>query len=40
MEAAGDPLAAARGIANGLCISLFVWAVALFLTGPMNFHAF
>jgi hypothetical protein len=40
MELAKDPLAAARGIANGLCISLFIWAVGLFLAGPMSLHAF
>jgi hypothetical protein len=36
MEAAEDPLATARGIGNGLCISFFLWAMALLLTGPVN----
>lgn len=29
MELIEDPLAVPRGIANGLCVSMFIWAMAL-----------
>jgi hypothetical protein len=34
MKAADDPLATARGIANGLCISIVLWAMAFL--GPIT----
>jgi len=40
MEALEDPLAAARGIVNGLCIGLPMWVVAFLLTGPSSLLRF
>ncbi len=40
MGVAEDPLAAARGIFNGLGISLLMWATAFLLTSPVRFLAF
>lgn len=39
MEAMEDPLAAARGIINGLCIGVLMWATTFLITGtPSIFH--
>lgn len=36
MEAIEDPLAAARGIANGLCIGMLMWVTTFLLTGAQS----
>jgi hypothetical protein len=39
METTEDPLAAARGIANGLCIGMLMWVATFLLAGTHSlFH--
>jgi len=40
MEVADDPLAPARGIANGLFFSFVLWVLPFALTSPSNFLPF
>ena len=40
MEFSDDPLAVPHGVANGLCLSMFIWAMALIGARNVEFASF